>query len=120
VRALAQRSAEAAQEIRALIQLNLARVGEGSSGVNVAGTTMEDLERQARSMNTLLAEISQGARQQRDGVLQVDRSVQQLDRLTQQNVSLVEQSVAATQALQAQAGALVEGVARFKLPAASA
>ncbi|MBB4843715.1 methyl-accepting chemotaxis protein [Paucibacter oligotrophus] len=118
VRALAQRSAEAAQEIRTLIELNLARVGEGSSGVGVAGTTMEDLERQARSMNQLLAEISQGARQQRDGVMQVDRSVQQLDRLTQQNVGLVEQSVAATQALQAQAGALVQGVARFKLPAA--
>lgn len=118
VRALAQRSALAAQEIRKLIELNLARVGEGSSGVGLAGATMEDLERQARSMNQLLAEISLGAGQQRDGVVQVDRSVQQLDRLTQQNVSLVEQSVAATQALQAQAGALVQGVARFKLPAA--
>ncbi len=116
VRALAQRSAAASQDIRALIRANLDCVDAGSAEVRVAGSTMSQIEQSAHQMKQLLEEIARGAQEQHAGVADIGQSVQQLDALTQQNVSLVEQSVAASMALQAQAGALVAGVSRFRLP----
>ncbi|MEJ6006770.1 methyl-accepting chemotaxis protein [Paucibacter sp. AS339] len=116
VRALAQRSASASQDIRSLIRANLDCVDAGSAEVRVAGATMSQIEQSAYQMKQLLEEIARGAQEQRMGVAEVGASVQQLDLLTQQNVGLVEQSVAASLELQQQAGALVQGVARFRLP----
>lgn len=116
VRALAQRSASASQDIRELIRANLDCVDAGSAEVRVAGATMSQIEQSAYQMKQLLEEIARGAQEQRAGVAGVGQSVQQLDALTQQNVGLVEQSVAASLELQEQAGALVAGVSRFRLP----
>jgi methyl-accepting chemotaxis protein len=116
VRALAQRSASASQDIRALIRANLDCVDAGSAEVQVAGATMSRIEQSALGMQRLLEQIARGAKAQRLGVAEVGESVQQLDALTQQNVDLVEQSVAASAELQDQASALVTGVARFRLP----
>ena len=88
----------------------------GSAEVRVAGATMSQIEQSAYQMKQLLEEIARGAQEQRAGVAGVGQSVQQLDALTQQNVGLVEQSVAASLELQEQAGALVAGVSRFRLP----
>ncbi|WP_310388633.1 methyl-accepting chemotaxis protein [Roseateles sp.] len=117
VRALAQRSAAASQDIRALIRANLDCVDAGSAEVQVAGATMTRIEQSAHSMQRLLEQIARGAAAQRLGVAEVGESVLQLDALTQQNVGLVEQSVAASAELQDRASALVTGVARFRLPA---
>ncbi|MBT9492354.1 MAG: HAMP domain-containing protein [Paucibacter sp.] len=117
VRALAQRSASASQDIRALIRANLDCVDAGSAEVQVAGATMTRIEQSAHGMQRLLEQIARSAKAQRLGVAEVGESVQQLGALTQQNVGLVEQSVAASAELQDQASALVTGVARFRLPA---
>ena len=116
VRALAQRSAVAAKEIRGLITANLERVQVGGDQVEEVEATMARIAQSAESMNQLLAEIASGAAQQREGVAQVGASVQELDGLTQRNVALVERSVASARALQQESGELVAGVERFKLP----
>jgi len=117
VRNLAQRSAEAAKEIKTLITASVSRVDSGTRVVESAGGTMQELVANAERMNSLLSEISTAASEQSDGVNQVGIAVNDLDRMTQQNAALVEQTAAAAAALQDQAVALATEVARFKLPA---
>jgi len=117
VRSLAQRSAQAAKEIKSLISSSVEKVESGSKVVKDAGGTMQELVANARRMNDLLAEISTAASEQSSGVSQVGSAVNELDRMTQQNAALVEETAAAASALKDQAIGLANEVDRFKLPA---
>jgi len=115
VRSLAQRSAEAAKEIKTLIGASVDRVETGARLVGDAGTTMEDIVVQVRKVADLIAEISSATVEQTSGIGQVSSAVNQLDQATQQNAALVEQSAAAADNLNQQAATLVEAVKVFKL-----
>ena len=115
VRSLAQRSAEAAREIKSLITDSVERVEAGSRQVDAAGNTMADIVGQVRRVNDLIGEISNATQEQKQGIGQVSNAVSQLDQVTQQNAALVEQSAAAADSLSQQTRRLVEAVSRFKL-----
>ncbi|ODV03696.1 MAG: hypothetical protein ABT20_14470 [Rubrivivax sp. SCN 70-15] len=117
VRTLAQRSAEAAREIRGLIGAKVEKVERGSVLVDEAGTTMQDIVGQVKRVNDLLGDISAATQEQTSGIGQVTDAVMQLDQVTQQNAALVEESAAAADSLNQQARNLVTAVARFKLAA---
>ena len=118
VRSLAQRSAQAAREIKKLIATSVGKVASGSQVVQSAGATMEVLVGNAGRMNELLAQISTAASEQSNGVSQVGAAVSELDEMTQQNAALVEETAAAAAALNEQATGLAKEVGRFKLPEA--
>jgi methyl-accepting chemotaxis protein len=121
VRSLAQRSAQAAREIKELISSSVEKVDAGSRLVNDAGATMAEIVAQVRRVTDLIAEITSATLEQSSGIGQVNQAVTQLDQMTQQNAALVEQSAAAAQSLREQAGRLAQAVAAFKLnPAAVA
>ena len=115
VRSLAQRSAEAAREIKSLITDSVERVEAGSRQVDAAGNTMADIVGQVRRVNDLIGEISNATQEQKQGIGQVSNAVSQLDQVTQQNAALVEQSAAAADSLSQQTRRLVDAVSRFKL-----
>jgi methyl-accepting chemotaxis protein len=115
VRALAQRSAQAAREIKTLIGDSVSRVETGSELAGTAGRTMSDIVTQVRRVNEMLSEISQATSEQSTGLGQVNDAVSQLDQVTQQNAALVEQSAAAAESLKQQAARLVSTVAVFRL-----
>ena len=114
VRALAQRSANAAKEIKTLIGASVERVESGARIVDGAGKTMEDIVTQVKRVSDLIAEISSSTAEQSTGVAQVDQAVVHLDNITQQNAALVEQSTAASESLKQQASRLVEAVNVFR------
>ncbi|MDD0840467.1 methyl-accepting chemotaxis protein [Curvibacter sp. HBC61] len=114
VRVLAQRSAAAAREIKALIQTSHSQVNQGAEVAGQAGQTMNDLVASIAEVTRLMTEISAASREQSTGVSQIGQAIQQLDQTTQQNAALVEQSAAAAQSLQQQAADLVRSVAFFK------
>jgi len=114
VRNLAQRSAEAAKEIKQLITDNVQRVEQGTSLVDRAGSTMQDVVGSIRRVTDIVGEISAASREQSAGVAQVGEAVMQMDQATQQNAALVEQSAAAASSLTAQAEQLVQAVAVFR------
>ncbi len=120
VRNLAQRSAQAAREIKGLIADSVAKVESGSQLVNEAGQTMDDIVMQVKRVTDLIAEITSATLEQSTGIGQVNQSVNQLDEMTQQNAALVEQSAAAASSLKDQADRLAEAVAIFKLSTAEA
>jgi methyl-accepting chemotaxis protein len=115
VRNLAQRSAQAAREIKALIGASVEKVEVGSRQVNDAGRTMGDIVTQVRGVSDLIAAISSATHEQSGGIEQVGGAVAQLDEVTQQNAALVEESSAAAESLQQQAGRLVSAVSAFKI-----
>ncbi|BAP87249.1 methyl-accepting chemotaxis sensory transducer [Burkholderiales bacterium GJ-E10] len=117
VRMLAQRSAEAAREIKALIGASMEKVEAGTAVVRDAGDTIRDIVASSDRVNGLLEEISSAAREQTTGVAQVGQSVQDLDRMTQQNAALVEETAAAAATMRGQALDLQDAVSRFRLPA---
>ncbi len=117
VRSLAQRSAEAAREIKGLITASVDRVQAGNALVNQAGETMTEIVGSIQRVADIVAEISSASEEQSLGVQQVGQAVSQLDNNTQQNAALVEQSAAAAQSLRQQADGLVSTVARFRLTA---
>ena len=117
VRLLAQRSAEAAQEIKSLINASVETVDTGSHLVADAGRTMDDVVQQVRQVHTLIGEISAASREQSEGIDQVGDAVMQLDQVTQQNAALVEEAASAADSLQQQAQRLTSLVATFKLGA---
>lgn len=117
VRSLAQRSAQAAKEIKLLITSSVEKVESGSRVVAGAGDTMQELVGNARRINELLSEISTSASEQSIGVAQVGSAVSELDQMTQQNATLVEQTAAAASALADQAASLASEVKKFKVPA---
>ncbi|WP_088280475.1 methyl-accepting chemotaxis protein [Ideonella sp. A 288] len=115
VRSLAQRSAEAAREIKALITASVERVESGSTLVNDAGATMQALVQSIRRVSDIVGEISSATVEQSAGVQQVGQAVHALDNGVQQNAALVEQSAAAADSLSQQARELVRTVAMFRV-----
>jgi methyl-accepting chemotaxis protein len=120
VRSLAQRSAEAAREIKALIGASVDRVEAGTRLVQDAGGTMGEIVASVQRVSDIIAEISAAASEQSNGIGQVNASVAQLDQMTQQNAALVEESAAAAQSLREQAGKLVNVVASFRIDGVAA
>ncbi|MDN3922946.1 methyl-accepting chemotaxis protein [Roseateles violae] len=115
VRALAQRSAEAAREIKALIGASVDTVESGGVLVGDAGRTVSDVVLQVQRVTELIDAISAASESQTQGIAQVGEAVGQLDQVTQQNSALVEQSAAAAESLRQQAEQLNATVARFRL-----
>ncbi|HKW84705.1 MAG TPA: methyl-accepting chemotaxis protein [Burkholderiaceae bacterium] len=115
VRALAQRSAQAAREIKGLIGDSADKVATGSQLVGDAGRTMGDIVAQVRRVNDMLLEISTATAEQTTGIGQINDAVLQLDQVTQQNAALVEESAAAAESLKQQAARLVGAVSVFRL-----
>ncbi|MBS0444791.1 MAG: MCP four helix bundle domain-containing protein [Proteobacteria bacterium] len=120
VRALAQRSADAAREIKTLIGSSVERVEEGGTLVDQAGTTMREVEAAIQRVTDIVAEITAASNEQATGVSQVGEAVTQMDQATQQNAALVEQSAAAAESLKLQAQQIVQAIALFKLDAGAA
>ena len=116
VRSLAGRSAEAAKEIKRLINASVERVEQGTAQVDQAGNTMDEVVRGIKRVTDLMGEISAASHEQSAGVSQVGEAVMQMDQVTQQNAALVEEMAAAASSLKAQAHELVETVAVFQLP----
>jgi methyl-accepting chemotaxis protein len=114
VRTLAQRSAQAAKEIKALIGDSVDKVEAGSRLVGDAGRTMTDIVSQVHRVNDMLGEITAATSEQTTGIGQISDAVSQLDQVTQQNAALVEESAAAAESLKQQASRLVAAVAVFK------
>ena len=117
VRNLAQRSAEAAREIKNLISTSVGRVEQGSALVGRAGATMEDIVRSIERVSSIVADISDASQDQNAAIEQVGQAITQMDRSTQQNAALVEESAAAAQDMREQAGGLLQAVASFRTPA---
>ena len=115
VRSLAQRSASAAHEIKALIGSSVERVEDGSRLVNQAGATMNEIVGSVQRVSEIIGEITAAASEQSDNVGQISQSVSQLDNMTQQNAALVEESAAASESLREQASQLARAVSQFKL-----
>ena len=115
VRNLAQRSAQAAKEIKTLISTSVDQVEQGTALVDRAGQTMEEVVTAIQQVSVIVGEISSASKEQSAGVDQVGMAVTQMDQVTQQNAALVEESAAAAQSLRVQAGQLVQAVAVFSL-----
>ena len=115
VRSLAQRSAEAAREIKGLITTSVERVEHGTALVDQAGATMREIVTSIRRVTDIMGEINSASTEQSTGVAQVGEAVGLMDQATQQNAALVEQSAAAADSLRQQAQQLVQVVAVFKL-----
>ena len=118
VRQLAQRSAQAAKDIRGLIGSSVNKVEAGADLVSSAGKTMDDIVRQVERVSSLIGEITRASTEQREGIVSVGDAVRQLDDVTQQNAALVEQSAAAAESLRQQTGRLARTVGVFKLGSA--
>lgn len=115
VRSLAQRSAQAAKEIKQLIDDTVGKIAEGSALAERAGRTMTDVLSSVTSVSELMIEIYDAAQEQSRGIEEVSKAVVQMDTTTQQNAALVEEASAAAQSLEQQAVLLSSAVATFKL-----
>ena len=115
VRSLAGRSAQAAKEIKQLINDSVTRVAEGSTLVDQAGGTMTEVVQAIQRVTDIMAEISLASTEQSQGVSQVGQAITQMDQATQQNAALVEESAAAAESLKHQSTQLVEAVSVFRL-----
>ncbi|HSI56231.1 MAG TPA: methyl-accepting chemotaxis protein, partial [Ideonella sp.] len=115
VRSLAQRSADAAKEIKTLIGASVERVERGAQLVDQAGSTMQEVVSSIRRVTDIVGEISAASTEQSAGVAQVGEAVGQMDQATQRNAALVEESAAAAESLKHQATQLLQSVAVFKL-----
>jgi methyl-accepting chemotaxis protein len=115
VRTLAQRSAEAAKEIKGLIARSVERVEQGTRQVDAAGATMDEVVGQVERVTQIMGEINHASVEQSEGVRQVGAAVTQMDQGTQQNAALVEQSAASAESLRQQAQQLVQAVAVFRV-----
>jgi methyl-accepting chemotaxis protein len=120
VRSLAQRSAEAAKEIKGLIGTSVDKVEAGSRLVADAGQTMSEIVGSVQRVSDIIGEITAASGEQSDGIAQVNVAVSQLDQMTQQNAALVEQSAAAAESLKDQAMKLAQVVQVFRLSSTEA
>jgi len=118
VRSLAQRSADAAKEIKGLIGASVDRVEAGSRLVADAGQTMQEIVGSVQRVSDIIGEITASSSEQSDGIGQINNAVTQLDQMTQQNSALVEESAAAAESLRDQATRLSHAVGAFRLDAA--
>ena len=119
VRALAGRSADAAREIKGLIAESVGNVSNGSTQVEKAGSTMDEIVVSVRRVADIMREMSEASQDQTVGIAQINQAMQQMDQVTQENAALVEEAAAAAQSLQSQAQALVHTVSVFHTPASS-
>lgn len=115
VRSLAQRSAQAAKEIKTLINISTEKVESGTRLVGQAGTAMQDIRAGVQTVTSVIAEISAAASEESTGIIHVNQSVARVESMTQQNAALVEQSTAAAGSLLEQVGRLAAAVAAFRL-----
>jgi methyl-accepting chemotaxis protein len=115
VRNLAQRSAGAAKEIKALIEDSVGKVDAGGKLVDEAGKTMDEIVTSVKRVTDIMSEIAAASQEQSSGIEQVNQAVGQMDEVTQQNSALVEQAAAAAESLQDQATQLAQAVSVFKL-----
>jgi methyl-accepting chemotaxis protein len=115
VRSLAQRSATAAQEIKALIAGSLKNVGEGKQTVDAAARTMQEVVGSVQQVREVIEEIAEASRDQSASVGEINRAIAQIDTTTQQNAALVEEAATAALSFQRESNALLETVGRFKL-----
>lgn len=115
VRNLAQRSANAAKEIKGLIEDSVYKVQSGSQFVDQAGRTMQEIVGSIRHVNGIVAEIASASREQTEGINGINIAITDMDRTTQQNAALVEEAAAAAQGMQEQAARLAEVVSTFIL-----
>jgi methyl-accepting chemotaxis protein len=120
VRSLAQRSADAARQIKGLIGTSVDRVEAGSRLVKDAGSTMEEIVASVQRVTDIIGEITASTAEQSGGIGQVNQAVGQLDQMTQQNAALVEQSAAAAESLKEQALRLNEVVGAFRVTRSTA
>lgn len=116
---LAQRSAQAAKEIKSLIENSVSRVNTGSAQVQDAGETMKEIVTAVTRVTDIMGEIATASDEQSRGIEQVSQAVAKMDGVTQQNAALVEQSAAAAVALEDQASYLRQAVAAFKITEAT-
>ncbi|MBW8306046.1 MAG: chemotaxis protein [Thiobacillus sp.] len=119
VRNLAQRSAGAAKEIKALIEDSVGKVDAGGKLVDEAGKTMEEIVSSVKRVTDIMSEIAAASQEQSSGIEQVNQAIGQMDDVTQQNAALVEEAAAAAESLQDQAARLAEAVSVFKLEGAA-
>lgn len=115
VRTLAGRSAEAAREIKTLIQASVGRVEAGTDLVAQAGSSMGDILKSVNRVSEVVAEISVAAKEQSEGLAEVNQAIAMVDQMTQQNAALVEQSAAAALSLKQQAAELAQAIAVFRI-----
>lgn len=118
VRSLAQRSAQAAKEIKTLIEASIQEVDAGEQQVKSTGGTMQELLSSVNRVTQIMHDISNASDEQASGIDQVNSAVTQMDAVTQQNAALVEQAASAAESLRAQARRLADAVAVFRLPEA--
>ncbi|WP_373764489.1 methyl-accepting chemotaxis protein, partial [Delftia acidovorans] len=116
---LAQRSATAAKEIKALIDDSVGQVDAGSRLVQDAGATMGKVVESVQRVTAIVTEISNASQEQSTGIAEIGTAVSQMDQSTQQNAALVEEATAAAQSLQQQAAQLADVVAGFRLDSES-
>jgi methyl-accepting chemotaxis protein len=117
VRNLAQRSAQAAKEIKLLIDDSVAQADAGSTQVAQAGATMDDIVQSISRVTDIVSEIASASEEQNAGIGQINQAIIQMDQVTQQNSALVEEAAAASEAMQEQAQRLAAVVSVFKLEA---
>nr|WP_313369211.1 methyl-accepting chemotaxis protein [Achromobacter animicus] len=116
VRTLAQRSAQAAKEIKVLIEDTVQKIGQGSGSAERAGVTMQEIVSSVQRVTDIMGEIAAASAEQADGIEQVNRAVSQMDEVTQQNAALVEEAAAAAGSMQDQSADLTRAVSAFRLP----
>ncbi len=119
VRSLAQRSAEAAKEIKTLIGTSVDKVASGTKLVSDAGVTMSDIVQSVRKVADVISEITAASNEQSSGIAHVNQAIGNLDQMTQQNAALVEESAAAAESLREQASQLAQAVSVFKISGAA-
>jgi methyl-accepting chemotaxis protein len=115
VRTLAQRSANAAKDIKVLISDSVQKIDNGNQLVGKSGETMKEIVTAIKRVNDIMAEIAAASVEQSAGIEEVSTAVSQMDEMTQQNAALVEEAAAAAESLQSQADQLTRNVSAFKL-----
>lgn len=115
VRTLAQRSANAAKDIKALISDSVQKIDNGNQLVGKSGDTMKEIVNAIKRVNDIMAEIAAASAEQSTGIEEVSTAVSQMDEMTQQNAALVEEAAAAAESMQSQADQLTQSVAQFRL-----
>ena len=120
VRNLASRSAEAAKEIKTLIQDSVGKVTEGTKLVDESGKVLAEIVTRVKKVTDVMAEIASSSREQASGIDQVNKAITMMDEVTQQNAALVEEASSAAQALSEQAGKLSQMIARYRVGEGSA
>ncbi len=115
VRTLAQRAADAARDIKAVIGTSVGKVEDGAKLVASAGAAMDEIVAQVRRVSAIIGEIAAASKEQSGGIDQVNQAVTNIDQITQQNAALVEEATAAARSLEDQSESLVRAVAVFKM-----